>query len=330
MNKFLLSGSWLDDILTSTMNEIPQTQFEGNPLVSILVTSYNYEQYLRKCIDSALNQSYSRVEIVVVDDGSTDSSKEIIASYGKRIIPIHQNNKGTAAAFNAAFSASHGEVICRLDSDDYFFPEKVARAVDIFQSYPQIAWFFHQLRIVDRNGKQLKETRLKRTGKLDLREHIIKTGLMPIGNTCGSGLCFSRSLLQKMYPLPDNSKLSVTERYLKAVACATAEGFFDGQPLAALRIHGRNIFSGSQNKKKLSKIVHITISNAYWLRKNWPILRRYSNKTLGQGLGISKRIGAIDQNHINLLNEYLSSAAFQDRLEVKLFSLYYRYFWRLR
>src|SRR5713226_5859186 len=85
---------------------------------SIIVNNYNYGRFLKDAIDSALHQSYPGVEVIVVDDGSTDHSREIIASYGDRIIPVLKENGGQASAFNAGFSQSRGKVIFFLDSDD--------------------------------------------------------------------------------------------------------------------------------------------------------------------------------------------------------------------
>jgi glycosyltransferase involved in cell wall biosynthesis len=297
------------------------------PLVSILISSYNYETFLGTCIESALNQTYSPIEVIVVDDGSVDDSKAIMDSYGGKINAIYQENKGPMAAFNTGFAASCGEIICFLDSDDYFLPGKIARMVEVFKYHPGIDWFFHRLNVVDTSGAVKNLTRLKKTGKLEVQKYITRSGIMPVGNTGDSGLCFSRSLFQKMYPLPQERPLSVTDRYLKAIACATTKGYFDDQPLGAMRVHGQNIMSGSKNQQKISKIIRITISNAYWLQKKWPILSRYSNKIIGQGIGLFHKTGDIDPYHNRLLEKYLSAASLQDRLEIKLFEFYYRNVW---
>src|SRR4051812_12972155 len=96
------------------------------PLVSIIVNNFNYARYLREAIDSALDQRYEPTEIIVVDDGSTDRSREIIASYGSSIIPVYKPNGGQASALNAGFAASRGDIIVFLDADDILFPEAAA------------------------------------------------------------------------------------------------------------------------------------------------------------------------------------------------------------
>ncbi|MEO1182237.1 MAG: glycosyltransferase, partial [Cyanobacteria bacterium J06636_28] len=87
------------------------------PLVSIVINNYNYASFVGQAIDSALNQSYENVEVIVVDDGSQDNSRDIISSYGDKIIPVFQKNGGQAAAFNAGFAHSSGDIICLLDAD---------------------------------------------------------------------------------------------------------------------------------------------------------------------------------------------------------------------
>ncbi len=82
------------------------------PLVSILINNYNYARFLDEAIASALNQTYGAVEVIVVDDGSTDNSRSVVASYGNRVRLIAKGNGGQASAFNSGFAASSGDVIC--------------------------------------------------------------------------------------------------------------------------------------------------------------------------------------------------------------------------
>jgi glycosyltransferase involved in cell wall biosynthesis len=99
------------------------------PLVSILVSNYNYGDFVAEAIESALAQTYTNCEIIVVDDGSTDSSRETINHFAGRIIPVFKSNGGQASAFNAGFARARGNIICFLDSDDLFLPTKVEQVV---------------------------------------------------------------------------------------------------------------------------------------------------------------------------------------------------------
>ena len=94
---------------------------KNNPLVSVIIPVYNVEKYLEECIDSVLNQTCQNIEIILVDDGSTDSSGQICDKYAennKHICVIHQKNGGLSDARNAGFLRAGGEYVYFLDSDD--------------------------------------------------------------------------------------------------------------------------------------------------------------------------------------------------------------------
>src|SRR4051812_16040279 len=95
---------------------------ERAPWASIIINNYNYGHFLRDAIDSALAQTYPCTEVIVVDDGSTDDSREVIAGYGQRVTAVFKENGGQASAFNAGFAASRGEVVVFLDADDTLLP----------------------------------------------------------------------------------------------------------------------------------------------------------------------------------------------------------------
>ena len=93
-------------------------------LISVLITTYNYGRFIEECIDSVLAQEYpsDKLEIIVVDDGSTDDTSERVQKYESKIHYIQKSNGGQASALNIGVANSHGEIICILDADDYFFP----------------------------------------------------------------------------------------------------------------------------------------------------------------------------------------------------------------
>ena len=94
-------------------------------------------------------QTYENVKVVVVDDGSTDSSWDVIAQYGDRMVAVMKENGGHASAFNAGFAASHGESICVLESDDLCLPDKVSAIVTIVRDSPLSGWCFDILHEFD-------------------------------------------------------------------------------------------------------------------------------------------------------------------------------------
>ena len=93
--------------------------------VSVVIPTYNYARYLGEAIDSALGQTLPPLEVIVVDDGSTDDTPEVLAKYGDRIRVLRQENAGVAIARNSGIAAARGEFIAFLDADDVWFPRKL-------------------------------------------------------------------------------------------------------------------------------------------------------------------------------------------------------------
>jgi glycosyltransferase involved in cell wall biosynthesis len=100
-----------------------------HPLVSIVIPVYNGSNYLQCAIDSALEQDYDKIEVVVVNDGSTDNTEEIIKSYGNKIKYLSKENGGVATALNMAIQNSNGVYISWLSHDDYYLSNKISRQV---------------------------------------------------------------------------------------------------------------------------------------------------------------------------------------------------------
>lgn len=112
---------------------------DNQPLVSIIMPVYNCEKYISEAIESVLSQSYQNWELLIVDDGSTDHSPEIIDRYAQkdvRIQSFHNKNEGVSAARNFALSKISGELVTFIDSDDVYHPDRLHRMVQIFEKYP--------------------------------------------------------------------------------------------------------------------------------------------------------------------------------------------------
>lgn len=133
------------------MNQKPDVLID--PLVSIIITNYNYGNFLASAINSTLCQRYSSIEVIVVDDGSTDHSHAVINSYGKRIFPVFRQNGGQASAMNAGFHQSHGEIVIFLDADDMLLPDIVQKVVEAFRVHENVAKVMYRMEVVDAAGK---------------------------------------------------------------------------------------------------------------------------------------------------------------------------------
>jgi glycosyltransferase involved in cell wall biosynthesis len=107
-------------------------------LVSCIVPVYNRERYLGETLDSIFAQTYRPIEVIVVDDGSTDRTADVIASYGDRIVALRQSNAGPSAARNCGLEAARGDFIALGDSDDLWHPERLSRQMARFAERPEL------------------------------------------------------------------------------------------------------------------------------------------------------------------------------------------------
>jgi glycosyltransferase involved in cell wall biosynthesis len=125
-----------------------------NPLVTVYITNYNYGRFIREAIDSVLNQTYPNIELIIIDDGSTDNSKTIIETYQNRsqVQVLFQQNKGLNATNNVALKMATGKYFIRLDADDYFEAYAIALMVSILEGRPEIGLLFPDYYYVDELG----------------------------------------------------------------------------------------------------------------------------------------------------------------------------------
>jgi len=228
------------------------------PLVSIIITNFNYGSFLRESIESALCQSYPKKEVIVVDDGSTDQSREIIASYGNTIVRLFKENGGQSSAFNSGLMASRGQIVVFLDADDGLLPEALEKVVTLFDE-GEVVKVHWPLWIVDSRGKKMggmKPSRKIQEG--DLREVVVRDGPDSAIWPPTSGNAWAREFLERVFPLPEIEKEC-------GVGSASADAFLSmlaplfgfikriTEPQGFYRLHGRNDHSAMSFDKKLER-----------------------------------------------------------------------------
>jgi glycosyltransferase involved in cell wall biosynthesis len=125
--------------------------------VSVIIPTYNRAQSIGRSVDSVLKQSYQDFEIIVVDDGSTDNTRDILFSFGNHIKCIRQDNKGPSTARNVGINASKGEYVAFLDSDDYFMKSNLETKISFLQSNPQIGWVYSDWAYVDDEDNDIEK-----------------------------------------------------------------------------------------------------------------------------------------------------------------------------
>ncbi len=232
------------------------------PLASIIINNYNYSRYLKEAIDSALNQTYSRIEVIVVDDGSTDESPQVITQYGNQIIPILKKNGGQASAFNAGFAASRGDIIFFLDSDDAFYANKVQEIGNLLfkktlkNPYVMI---YHLLECIDTDGVSLGRKLPNALHKVpaNLYNYTCKYRFFPYAASPTSGIAMSRALALKIFPIPEQGILTSADEFIVRPALLIGEVYGVEQVLAKYRLHDANNWYGKPKVKNKDFITQI-------------------------------------------------------------------------
>lgn len=220
---------------------------EGSAIrVTIAVLNYNYERYLPAAVDSALAQTHDDVEVVVVDDGSTDGSAEVIAGYGDRIVAVLKDNGGQGSGMNAAFAAGSGDVFIFLDADDLLDPQAAAVVAGEFARHPEAAWVMYRLRIVDADGADSGRVRPRRLGVMpnaDLRDHMARYRCFHWQPT--SGNAFSAAALRTVLPMPEPQYRISADAYLAGVVPLCGAVRSTDVVAGSYRIHGSSNFTSN-------------------------------------------------------------------------------------
>jgi glycosyltransferase involved in cell wall biosynthesis len=123
------------------------------PLVSVIIPTYNYAGYLSRAIGSCLDQTYRNIEIIVVDDGSTDNTAAVAGGFGNKIVYVRQENKGVSAARNTGLGRAKGAFIAFLDADDIFLKECIASNVAVLLDHPDIGIVFTNALHLEKDGR---------------------------------------------------------------------------------------------------------------------------------------------------------------------------------
>ncbi|HEX4067073.1 MAG TPA: glycosyltransferase family A protein [Acidobacteriaceae bacterium] len=213
------------------------------PTVSVLISSYNYGRFLGKAIDSALRQSFRPLEVIVSDDGSDDDSCEIVEAYARRgdpVVLVQGSHRGMAGSLNAAFSVSSGEILCLLDADDYFAPEKISLVVSALRNSPDAGFAIHRTQRIDDRGRQvgvyplLNRLPVGDCSAVTLHNSGILMGLPPT-----SSLSLRREVAEQIFPIPEYYR-GYAEQMIHRLAPLLTSVCAVDEALSVWRLHGRN------------------------------------------------------------------------------------------
>jgi glycosyltransferase involved in cell wall biosynthesis len=228
---------------------------DPRPLATIVIVNYNYEPFIAAAIDSALEQSYAPLEVIVVDDGSTDGSRKIIAAYGKRIRVILQENAGQGAAYNAGWLAARGEFVLFLDSDDVLAREAMQKVVAAFEHSNAVKVQFY-LRQVDRELKPLSYL-LPSYGFPSMDQHKQIAAYGYYASPPASGNVYRKSFLDEIMPIADEELYrQAADGYTTGLAGMAGKIASIAEILGFYRVHGDN-FGGESGVKSVQQLHHM-------------------------------------------------------------------------
>jgi glycosyltransferase involved in cell wall biosynthesis len=224
------------------------------PKISIIINNFNYGSFVEAAVDSALGQTYRNVEVIVVDDGSTDGSRDLLKKYETRARIVLKENEGQAAAFNTGCQIATGQLIAFLDSDDALFPEAIETVVHAWKA--EIVKMQFLLQILGPDGSTDFVMPRARLSEGNLLSRVLETGRYVSSPT--SGNVYSRSFLEKIFPIPV-PEWEHGDAYINNSAPFYGPVAAIQRPLGFYRVHGNSMSSaingGAIDLKQLEKLM---------------------------------------------------------------------------
>ncbi|OGW85168.1 MAG: hypothetical protein A3C35_07185 [Omnitrophica bacterium RIFCSPHIGHO2_02_FULL_46_11] len=230
------------------------------PKVSVLIPAYNMASYLSEAIESVFRQTFKDFELIVIDDGSTDNTREIVSRFkNHRIDYYYQDNQGRAAARNTGLHLAKGQYVAFLDADDVWNPDRLDRGVAALDSTPELGLVHGEVEVIDEKGTQ----DLKRTAQIRKyyqAERKKGSGHLRLLDKCA--IFSSAILLRREYAVQVgdyDTAFPIYEDYdwyLRFSFCYPI-GLINGPPIAKHRLHSENSFSGFDSKQHAEIYIRI-------------------------------------------------------------------------
>jgi glycosyltransferase involved in cell wall biosynthesis len=236
------------------------------PRVSVIVPAYNLAHFLGAAIDSALAQDWPResLEVIVVDDGSSDETPSLLASYGERIRTLRQENGGLVRAVDRGLGEASGEYIGLLDADDEWPADRVRRQVEFLRGNPAVGLVHGDMEVIDERGATIAPSFFAQQGHNPARGRVL--GELLGGNFISGGACmFRASLLPALHPI--SADAAYPDWWLAANVAAVAEidhlpGIFN-----RYRFHGANMGLGA-GAERIDGILRREIPWRRWMLRH--------------------------------------------------------------
>jgi glycosyltransferase involved in cell wall biosynthesis len=225
------------------------------PLITALIDTYNHERYIEEALVSVLEQglSPSELEVVVVDDGSTDNTQSIVQKFLPRIKYLRKNNGGQASAFNAAFSEVQGETVSLLDGDDWWAKGKLTAVLDALDKNPEVSGVSHAYYQFQEKTQESRKYGPPEVVLMNLATpEAARAAFRGWAYLQASALTVRKKLLDRIMPIPEVLVFSADSPI--AFASMAAGVLVLPQPLSYYRFHPDNIYAtNSEDPAKLRR-----------------------------------------------------------------------------
>ncbi|MEG4021723.1 glycosyltransferase [Microcoleus sp. S13C4] len=220
------------------------------PLISVIIPAYNGDRYIVQAIESVLAQTFTNLEIIVVDDGSTDRTQQVLQPYFDRIRYIYQENQGVGVARNRACELAHGKFLAFLDADDYFLPSKLEKQLACFDADPTLDMVQTGWVIVDETGREISAVKpWQQASKLDLESFILYKCVRP------SAMILRRTWWEKLGGFDSQFPLAEDLDFALRLALKGCKTVWLEETLTCYRQHNSNLMSSGSRLMKNIEIV---------------------------------------------------------------------------
>lgn len=223
----------------TNFSEVKQTLTKEDssefPLISVVIPTYNHGNFLPDAIDSARQQTYPNIEIIVVDDGSTDNTNQVVASYEDELVFIRQKNQGLSSARNTGIKAAAGNYIALLDADDYWLPSFLSTVAAYLNSDPEIGAVHSGFFFVDERGDKLPQIGTETVPDNRMYDRLLDGEFFIPSSVLTRRSCFTRVGLF-------DEQLRASEDWDMWLRVARNYRFAGiSEPLVNYRMHGKNM-----------------------------------------------------------------------------------------
>jgi glycosyltransferase involved in cell wall biosynthesis len=271
------------------------------PRVSVIIPAYNSDRYVVEAIESVLNQDYTDYEIIVVNDGSTDRTRQVLEPYFDRIRYLYQQNQGVSAARNYGIREAKGEFVALLDADDLFLPQKLSAQVACFESDPTLGMVHSGWQLIDEQNEQVlsKHEPWIILPKLDLETWLLWRPVFP------GAMMFRRQWLEQVggfdlrFPPVEDVALILQ---LAAIDCCS--GWL---PQITVSYRQHDASATTQNTSKQARSFD-AVYNYFFSQKNLPEQGRQLEKAARYNYLVWLGWRLLHTGHFNKMVEYLQEA----------------------